>query len=106
MQQLLRIRNEAIVPRLANLGGHAAVRSGYVGTIAHAAWRLADSSLLALTVNLGDETEAIAQSFRADDSLEAILFARPDQADEQFANGQLAPWGIVVSLTAPNETAA
>ncbi len=92
LRRLLTIRREAIVPRLAGIGGNCGrIRAQADGVVA-VSWRLADGSRLHLDANLeSDERPAAAPSGRT-------LFSLPHDATEALAGGRLPAHSLVVSL--------
>ena len=91
-RQLLKIRREAIVPRLPGaqaLGtevlGHGAVS---------ARWRMGDGSVLRIDLNLSDQPVKHTAQEEAE-----ILFEHPQHAMGLLQQGALAPYSALVSLT-------
>ncbi|SEO32437.1 malto-oligosyltrehalose trehalohydrolase [Pseudomonas sp. NFACC39-1] len=91
-RQLLKIRREAIVPRLpgaqalgAEVLGHGAVS---------ARWRMGDGSVLRIDLNLSDQPVKHTAQEEAE-----ILFEHPQHAMGLLQQGALAPYSALVSLT-------
>ncbi|MGH6943663.1 MAG: malto-oligosyltrehalose trehalohydrolase [Geminicoccaceae bacterium] len=89
VQRLLRLRREAIVPRLAGIEGHAGEAEALDGTALRVRWRLGDGSRLVLIANLGDQ----AAEGHAAAGGELLFEAQAGQRDE--LEGRLPPWAVI-----------
>ncbi len=103
-KQLLELRAREIAPRLANVGGHAALVEDTHGGTVHVAWRLEDGAILSLTINMSD-TPAPAPRSTVEGTggvpalhAAAVLFALPDDAGLALEEKALEPWSIIVAL--------
>ena len=94
-RKLLRLRHEALVPRLQGLTGNAADFQVLGETGFHVSWRLADGSRLRMLANLGDQPVALAE-WRTP-GVEA-LFLQPEELAELLAERRLPPWSVAVFL--------
>jgi malto-oligosyltrehalose trehalohydrolase len=105
VRDLIALRTRELIPRLAGIRGHTALRSGATASLAHAAWRLADGAVLSLTVNLADQPADVPAAFTAaSDGVPAFdpataLFAHPDGTAADLAAGRLGPWAIAATLS-------
>jgi maltooligosyltrehalose trehalohydrolase len=89
---LLRIRHEAIVPRLAGAPGGAANATLLSDTALKVEWVLSDRSLLTLIANLAD----LASDVRPADAMEgAVLYASPPDVSDDLRQGRLPPWSVL-----------
>ncbi len=101
---LLDLRAREIMPRLAGVGGHAALVEDTMGEAVHVAWRLAGGAMLSITTNLCAEASVPPRStLEGGNGLpafkhEAVIFALPDGAGEVLAEGKLDAWSIVAAL--------
>jgi maltooligosyltrehalose trehalohydrolase len=95
VRRLLRIRNEAIMPRLAGIGGHAGDAATIGETALRATWTLGDASRLELIANLGDPVVEVGSMAVAGETLYA---SHPDLPDE-LRRGRLPPWSVLWRLT-------
>ncbi|MEZ1318303.1 malto-oligosyltrehalose trehalohydrolase [Pseudomonas fluorescens] len=92
-RQLLRIRQQQIVPHLP---GTQALGTDVLGPGAVSArWRLGNGSQLRIDLNLGDKP--VVHSPQAD---AVVLFEHPPQSVDLLNQGTLAPYCALVSLTA------
>jgi maltooligosyltrehalose trehalohydrolase len=92
-RRLLKLRREAIVPRLA---GTRALDAAAVGVAAVTArWRMGDGSVLLLACNLGAEAIPI-DPIRGD-----YLFATSDAARASAHDGRLEPYSALALITPP-----
>ena len=94
-RKLLRLRHEALVPRLQGLTGNAAEFRVLGETGFHVSWRLADGSRLRMLANLGDQSVALAewQTPGAEP-----LFEQPEGLAGTLAERHLPPWSVAVFL--------
>jgi 1,4-alpha-glucan branching enzyme len=94
-RELLRLRREALVPRLPGVAGAAAVFRvlGVAGF--HVAWRLADGSTLDMVANLGNEPLALTQ-WQAPTA--RPLYLQPGALADALAAKYLPPWSVGVFL--------
>jgi malto-oligosyltrehalose trehalohydrolase len=90
---LLALRHREIVPRLAGVSGHTAIRQEVDGRCLHVGWRLGDDSELSVTANLGDAPA----SFAATPSGQ-LLFERPPGAADALREGHLPGLSAVFHL--------
>ncbi len=91
VRRLLRIRSEAIVPRLAGIGGHAGDAAIMGETALRATWTLGDGSRLQLIANLGDPVVDVG-SMAVDGK--TLYASHPDLPDE-LRRGRLPPWSVL-----------
>ncbi|MDQ3186120.1 MAG: malto-oligosyltrehalose trehalohydrolase [Pseudomonadota bacterium] len=87
-RNLLKLRQEAIVPRLRGMGGHAAQFEVFALGGLRVRWRLADGSALELLANFS------SGSARAAGPVGQTVFATSMEA----AKGVLGPWSVVWTL--------
>jgi maltooligosyltrehalose trehalohydrolase len=90
VRELLRIRHEAIVPRLAGIGGDAAEAAILGDTTLRVTWELGDGSMLALIANLAHQASEV--SIEAEGEL---LFASHPDLPAQARQGRLPPWSVL-----------
>ncbi|MGH6904358.1 MAG: malto-oligosyltrehalose trehalohydrolase, partial [Geminicoccaceae bacterium] len=90
VRELLRIRHEAIVPRLAGIGGSAAEAAILGDTTLRVTWQLGDGGMLALIANLGRQASEV--SIEAEGEL---LFASHPDLRDQLREGRLPPWSVL-----------
>jgi maltooligosyltrehalose trehalohydrolase len=90
VRELLRIRHEAIVPRLAGIGGDSADAAILGDATLRVTWQLVDGSMLELIANLAHQA--------SETSLEAegeLLFASHPDLPRQAREGRLPPWSVL-----------
>jgi 1,4-alpha-glucan branching enzyme len=88
-QQLLRLRHEAIVPRLEGASGGSA-EAETAGSNLRIAWRLGDGSRLTLLANPTD-TEAEAPPLPVGE----VLFETAPELSRAARAGRLPPWSVL-----------
>ena len=104
LRHLLELRAREIVPRSADVGGHAALLEDTEGEAVHVAWRLAGGAILSITINLSAEAASPPRSTLEGGGgvpafeREAVIFALPDGAAEDLAESGLRGWSIVAAL--------
>ena len=91
VRRLLRLRHEAIVPRLAGIPGNASEGAPFGDAGIRVGWTLGDGSRLTLVANLGDG-EAPCQI--AVPGAE-VLFESTDGLAPNLAAGTLPPWSVI-----------
>ena len=96
VRELLRLRREVIVPRLAGIPGANAHGTLISDTALRVTWSLDDDlSRLTLIANLADQ----ACTARLDDPMDGdVLFAWPSDAPGALSKGRLLPWSVLWSL--------
>jgi maltooligosyltrehalose trehalohydrolase len=94
-RELLRLRHEALVPRLHGVAGKAAGFRALGDTGFHVAWRLGDGSSLHMVANLGRQPQALVE-WQAP-AVEA-LFVHPEGLADALAERRLPPWSVAVFL--------
>ena len=94
-RELLALRREHIVPRLARMGGHAGRFEVLAGGAVAVFWRLGDGSGLELRLNLGPDTVAVGYHPAG-----TLLRCEPRDADAAIASGRLPPYSATVYLAA------
>jgi maltooligosyltrehalose trehalohydrolase len=92
VRRLMRIRREAIVPRLAGVHGHAGEAAILGDTTVRVAWTLADGSTLELIANLADQTSAVTLAGALDGD---VLFATHADLKSELSAGHLPPWSVL-----------
>jgi maltooligosyltrehalose trehalohydrolase len=95
VKRLIAARMTHIVPRLADIGGHAGKVEAIDGSAFAASWDLADGGRLTLAANLGDSPATLPLKEAG-----AQIFAHPDHADEAYAQDAMPPWSVVASVSA------
>ncbi len=94
-RELLALRREHIVPRLARMGGHAGRFEVLAGGAVAVSWRLGDGSGLELRLNLGPDAVAVGNHPAG-----TLLRCEPRDADAAIASGRLPPYSATVYLAA------
>ncbi len=89
-RRLLAIRQREIVPRLAEVGGHAGAFERVAESGLRVRWRLGDGSELTLLANLG------LRAIQTGPAQGRRIFASAPRASR---SGTLPPWGVVWSLS-------
>jgi malto-oligosyltrehalose trehalohydrolase len=87
---LLRVRQEAIVPRLVGMEGGAATATCLGERALQVAWTLGDRSELVLVANLAGQVSEVSAATEG----EALFASHPDLADE-LRRGRLPPWSVL-----------
>jgi maltooligosyltrehalose trehalohydrolase len=90
VRELLRIRQDAIVPRLAGLGGGPAEAAVLGDTTLRVAWKLGDGGRLELIANLGRQASEVRIEAEG-----ALLFASHPDLPAQARQGSLPPWAVL-----------
>jgi maltooligosyltrehalose trehalohydrolase len=86
-RELLRLRREHIVPRLAGMGGHAASFAASAPGDLRVVWRLGDGAILRLCANFSGQTLRVAAPAGK------TLFASPNASQ-----GTLGPWSVIWTI--------
>lgn len=89
-QRLLRLRHEAIVPRLEGVSGGSAEVETRAGATLRIAWQLGDGSRLTLLANPTD-TAAEAPPLPAGE----VLFETAPELQRAARDGHLPPWSVL-----------
>ncbi len=92
-RELLALRREHVVPRLARMEGHAGHFEVLSDRAATVAWQLGDGARLELCLNLGRDTSAITGRPAG-----ALLRCEPGDSDSAIASGRLPPFSAAVYL--------
>jgi maltooligosyltrehalose trehalohydrolase len=90
VRRLLRLRHEAIVPRLAGIAGHAGEAETLGDTVLRVRWHLGDGSRLELIANLAPQEAEV----RAEAAGEVVFETHPDLR-AQLGAGRLPPWSVI-----------
>ena len=94
VKRLIAARFAHIVPRLADIGGHAGDVAWLDGRAFSVHFTLRDGGTLGLAANLGDRPAVL----RATPS-GAVFFVYPDAAGEAVSQGEMPPWSVIASLS-------
>jgi 1,4-alpha-glucan branching enzyme len=94
-RELLRLRQEKLVPRLRGVAGEAAEFRVLGDTGFQVSWRLADGSQLQLVTNLGKRPLTVPDW---EPPCGNILYALPAEFAEALAANRLPPWSVGVFL--------
>jgi maltooligosyltrehalose trehalohydrolase len=97
VRELLRLRREAIAPRLLGLRGNAAQAAILDGTALRVAWNLGDGSVLELIANLGNQTSGVGVEFEGE-----VLFASDPDLIAELREGRMPPWSVLWVLAEPS----
>jgi maltooligosyltrehalose trehalohydrolase len=92
VRRLLRIRREAIVPRLEGIGGNAGSAEILGDAALRVNWTLGDGSRLTLVANLARETSEVAPAGGDEDE---VLFASRPDLPAALGAGRLPPWSVL-----------
>ncbi|WP_462322485.1 DUF3459 domain-containing protein, partial [Halochromatium sp.] len=98
-QQLLRLRQREIVPRLAGVDLGQRRFETFASRAIQVQWRLNDGAVLTLTANLSDAErryDALPLPTAGD-----ALYLEPSGLDDAFAQQQLPPWAVAWHLASP-----
>jgi maltooligosyltrehalose trehalohydrolase len=96
VRELLRLRREAIAPRLLGLRGNAAQAAILDDTALRVAWNLGDGSVLELIANLGNQTSKVGVEFEGE-----VLFASDLDLIAELREGRMPPWSVLWVLAEP-----
>lgn len=92
---LLKLRQNAIVPRLAGMSARAEGRC-WNGRAITVAWELADGAILSVAANLGEEERDGFEHPGGD-----LLFETEEGLEDLLDQGRMPPWSAAWFLTAP-----
>jgi maltooligosyltrehalose trehalohydrolase len=95
-QELLKLRQREIVPRLAGIDPGQSRFEVFATSTIQVQWRLGDSAVLTLTANLGD-TEQLCEALPLPLAGEAI-YLEPAGLAEALAARRLPPWAVAWHL--------
>jgi len=90
VKRLIATRFTHVVPRLAQIGGHAGKLEALHGDAFAVSWQLTDGGTLSLAANLSDTPAELLHA-----SSGAPFFVHPRNA----AEGKLPPWSVVASVS-------
>jgi malto-oligosyltrehalose trehalohydrolase len=96
VRELLRLRHEAVVPRLAGLRGNAANAAILNDTALRVTWTLGDGSMLALIANLADQASEVRLEVEGE-----VLFASHPDLETELREGRMLPWSVLWLLAQP-----
>jgi maltooligosyltrehalose trehalohydrolase len=92
VRRLIRIRAQAIVPRLAGVRGNAGEATILSDSALRVAWTLGDGSTLEVIANLADQTSAVALAGEVEGD---VLFANHPDLRSELSAGRLPPWSVL-----------
>jgi maltooligosyltrehalose trehalohydrolase len=95
VKRLIATRFAHVVPKLAEIGGHAGKVEALNGNAFVVSWQIKDEGKLTLAANLADTQAELSLAPPG-----APFFAHPLDASASLAEGTLPPWAVVASLTA------
>ncbi|MGH6895231.1 MAG: malto-oligosyltrehalose trehalohydrolase [Geminicoccaceae bacterium] len=96
VRELLRIRHEAIVPRLAGIRGDSAEAAILGDATLRAAWKLGDGSTLELIANLANQASEVSVRVEGE-----VLFASWPALPAELCAGRVPPWSVLWLLAQP-----
>jgi maltooligosyltrehalose trehalohydrolase len=92
VKRLIATRFAHVVPKLAEIGGHAGKVETLHGNAFVVSWQITDGGKLILAANLADTAADLAP-------LGTPFFAHPLDAGVRLAQGTLPPWAVVASFS-------
>jgi 1,4-alpha-glucan branching enzyme len=92
VRRLLRLRHEAIVPRLAAIGANARKAAILSDRALHVAWRLEHGDTLEVFANLADQTSEVMLAGEVEGD---VLFATHPDLLETLRMRRLPPWSVL-----------
>ena len=95
VKRLIAARFAHVVPKLADIGGHAGKVEILHGNAFAVSWQIKDEGKLTLAANLADTPAELSLA-----PFGTPFFAHPLDAGASLAQGTLPPWAVVASLTA------
>jgi malto-oligosyltrehalose trehalohydrolase len=92
VRRLLRLRHEAIVPRIAAIGANAGKAAILSDRALHVAWRLEHGGTLEVFANLADQTSEVTLAGEVEGD---VLFATHPDLPGALSMRRLPPWSVL-----------